>query len=82
MSQDDEDEYDDEEEDADEEYDCETRPCPFCKKEIYEQAELCPHCGRYISDEDLPARHPPWVIVGAVIALVAMLLCCWFLVKF
>lgn len=31
-------------------------PCPHCGKEIYEEAERCPACGSYVSEEDAPRR--------------------------
>ena len=33
-----------------------TIDCPHCGKEIYEDAERCPHCERYLSDEDAARR--------------------------
>lgn len=52
----------------------ETVPCPYCRQEAYEQAELCPHCGRYMSDEDAPARKPAWLVVAVFVCIVLVLL--------
>lgn len=50
-----------------------TIPCPFCRREIYEDAERCPYCDKYISDEDAPhARKPWWLILGVIACLYAM----------
>ncbi len=51
-----------------------TVPCPYCRREIFEDSVRCPHCGEYISEEDaLPGRKPWWIIVGALLGLVAIL---------
>ncbi len=31
-----------------------TVPCPYCRADILEDAEQCPKCGEYISQEDAP----------------------------
>jgi predicted nucleic acid-binding Zn ribbon protein len=45
-----------------------TVPCPYCRAEIHEDAQRCPQCGEYISDEDVrpAARKPWWIIVGVL----------------
>ena len=54
--------------------DIEQVPCPCCGKPIYEQAEICPHCRSYISREDsLPPRKPKWLVIGAVVTVVVIL---------
>lgn len=65
---------DDWDDDVDPEYgeddDEPTIPCPYCREEIHEDAQRCPHCDRYISEEDAPmARKPWWIVVGAVACL-------------
>jgi uncharacterized paraquat-inducible protein A len=68
---DDDDNWDDSEPDesADEDDD-DTIPCPHCRQPVYEDAERCPHCERYLSGEDAPAvRKPLWFIIGASAAL-------------
>lgn len=47
-----------------------TIECPYCRKEIHEDSERCPHCESYISREDMPASHKPWwIILGALAGL-------------
>jgi hypothetical protein len=64
-------EDDDEEEDWPDEDDEEpTIPCPYCRREILEDPERCPHCKHYISKEDAPPeRKPWWIIVGVIVCL-------------
>ena len=48
----------------------ETVPCPYCKRQIHEDAERCPYCEQYISAEDAPpGRKPWWIIIGALLCL-------------
>jgi hypothetical protein len=50
-----------------------TVACPYCRREVYEDAEQCPYCGRYISAEDSPpSRKPWWIIIGVVACLYAV----------
>jgi predicted nucleic acid-binding Zn ribbon protein len=52
----------------------ETVPCPYCGKDVYENAELCPHCRSYISREDSrPPRRPKWLAIGAIVTVVVIL---------
>ena len=78
MAQDDDesldDDSDEDSESADENGSTETVPCPCCRKPVYEQAELCPHCGNYILMQDAPNRKPLWMIVTAVATLAAIAL--------
>lgn len=47
----------------------ETVPCPFCKRPVHEDADLCRHCRNYIGGEDAPRRRvPPFVWIGAALA--------------
>lgn len=47
-------------------------PCPYCKREMAEDVEQCPHCENYISREDAPREsNSKFVIVGMVLALLA-----------
>ena len=51
-----------------------TVPCPYCRREIFEDSVRCPHCGEYISEEDAPpGKKPWWIIVGALLGLAAIL---------
>lgn len=57
-------------EDDDEADDDPTIPCPYCLRQIHEDAQRCPYCERYISDEDAPpARKPWWIILGTLVSL-------------
>jgi len=50
-----------------------TIPCPYCRREIYDDSVRCPHCGEYLSDEDAPPpRKPWWIVVGAVLCLLVV----------
>ncbi len=67
---DDDEEWVPEEEDEDP-----TAECPHCHEAVFDQAERCPHCGWYISEEDAaPARRPWWIILGLILAFVAVYL--------
>ena len=47
-----------------------TVPCPYCRREIHEESQRCPHCGQYISQEDAPPGPKPWwLIVGVLLCL-------------
>lgn len=74
----DEEEWDDDEEGyGDDEGDDEdgepTVPCPYCGREILEDSPRCPHCERYVSQEDAPRPAKPWwLIVGVAAGLYAV----------
>jgi hypothetical protein len=52
-----------------------TIPCPYCRREIHEEAQRCPYCASYLSQEDAPpSRKPWWLIAGAVLCLLLVLL--------
>lgn len=71
-SDDDEDEWDGDEDDASDDDDT-TIPCPYCKRQIHEEAQRCPYCERYLSKEETPASHKPWwIIAGALLCLYAV----------
>lgn len=62
---DDEDWSDDDCDDQSDDEEEPTVPCPYCGEAIHEDAQWCPRCERYISEEDRPAmRKPWWVLVG------------------
>lgn len=47
-----------------------TVPCPYCRRDILEDAPRCPYCERYISAEDQAgSRRPAWVVVTALVCL-------------
>ena len=50
-----------------------TYRCPYCGKDVYEDAIRCPACGRYVSPEDAKGRHPiQWVILAVLLAMAAL----------
>jgi DNA-directed RNA polymerase subunit RPC12/RpoP len=65
---------DEEESDGpDDEDELPTIPCPYCGKEVLEESIRCPYCGEYRSEEDSPSEpKPTWVIVGLVLAFLAV----------
>ena len=68
-AEDSDDDYNEDYPDEDDD-DAATVPCPYCKREIHEDAERCPYCEAYISEEDAPpARKPWWVVLGVVVCL-------------
>lgn len=78
--------YDDDDSDADDDRDLPdasdrddddtpaTVPCPYCRRPIPEDAELCPHCKSFISYEDAPHHHPWWLLAGVAVCLLIVLL--------
>ena len=48
--------------------------CPYCKKMIAEDSEVCPKCGSFVNVEDStePGRFPIWFVVGLVLAMVVI----------
>ncbi len=71
---------DDEEEDDDDsdgdfgdDEDDVTIPCPNCRRHIHEDAQRCPYCETYLSEEDTASSVKPWwVVLGAILCLYAM----------
>jgi uncharacterized paraquat-inducible protein A len=70
--------YEDDDDEDDDDYgddggdDAETVPCPQCGADVYEDAEQCPRCGKYLSAEDAPPTRPRgWVAIVMVLALLA-----------
>jgi predicted nucleic acid-binding Zn ribbon protein len=45
-------------------------PCPYCRKPISEDANLCPHCDSFVIDEQLAGNRSKWMMV-VVIVLIA-----------
>lgn len=76
MAREDDDWADDNVEDWDEDSDEETYPCPYCGADVYEDAERCPICERYLSDENAPPQSRPWwIVIGVIVAM--GLVCLW-----
>jgi hypothetical protein len=61
------------ESDTDEADEPELIQCPECRKYISEEAERCHHCGNYILAENGPMRFPPWMVVGIILAILAIM---------
>jgi len=74
------DDYDDpeapDEADQDSHDEPETVQCPFCGREVVEEAEICPRCGNFIgsSDDATKRSHRGWVILTAIVLLTAIAL--------
>lgn len=61
--------HDPEDEDWPDDWDDEpTIPCPHCRREVLEDAERCPYCEHYLSEEDAPRKGKPWWVVLGVVA--------------
>jgi uncharacterized protein (DUF983 family) len=49
-----------------------TRMCPECREEVYDDAEVCYHCGHVFSaTDDKPL--PKWAVVTAAVSVVGLL---------
>lgn len=65
----DEDEFDEADKDDDG-----TDPCPYCGEPIHYETVRCPHCERYISEEEAPAQaKPTWIAFTAVVCLIVVI---------
>ena len=51
-----------------------TIDCPYCGRSILEDAEYCPSCDRWMTDEDMPKpAQSLWIIVGIALCLAVAL---------
>jgi len=51
-----------------------TRTCPACKKEIFDDAELCYHCGAAVEGTAAgTGKMPVWVMITGSVALLGFL---------
>ncbi len=58
----------------DEDDDEPTVPCPYCNRQIHEDAQRCPYCEEYISEEDArPGRKPWWIVAGVIVCVYVVL---------
>jgi uncharacterized paraquat-inducible protein A len=49
-----------------------TVPCPYCRREILEDAERCPYCEHYITAEDAPPQQRSlFMVIVMILALLA-----------
>jgi predicted nucleic acid-binding Zn ribbon protein len=46
--------------------------CPYCGAEVLEDVAQCPRCGNFMSEEDAPRRRPVWVLMVAVVLIIAI----------
>jgi hypothetical protein len=47
----------------------ETIVCPFCKRPLHEDADVCPRCGNFIAGEGAPhQRVPMFIWIGVILA--------------
>ena len=51
-----------------------TAPCPYCGAEIYEDADVCSHCGSFVLMQDTRTGLSPWVKWTAWTLLILLLL--------
>lgn len=58
-----------------------TEPCPYCRKPVWDQADICPHCGTFVSFATVRRRKPLWLILTVAICILIVLLC-WVLTRF
>ncbi|MCC6427987.1 MAG: zinc ribbon domain-containing protein [Phycisphaerales bacterium] len=49
----------------------ETRPCPKCNADIYDEAEWCHKCGHVLSQAD--QKTPGWIFVTASVLITGFL---------
>ena len=72
--EDDRDDPDESDQDVGEDADgSELVPCPYCQEKIVEEAEICPHCGSFISREEIPTSKPRWFTIAVVVTLILVL---------
>ena len=48
--------------------------CPYCGKQMIEEAEICPHCRNFVSSEDAPRHRPRWLVAGVVVCVVIVVI--------
>jgi hypothetical protein len=51
-----------------------TTACQYCGAAVYDDAERCPSCGNYLSEEEAPSRFPVWVKITALVCLVVVVM--------
>ena len=69
----DDNEFPDEDDGGHDDEAAETRACPNCGAEIYEEAEQCPSCGEYVTfDSRAFSGRPLWWTLLGLIGIVAV----------
>lgn len=56
-----------------------TVPCPYCRKEVAEDAERCPYCENYLSGEDAPPQPRSRFMV--VVMIFALLIVAYWVIR-
>jgi predicted amidophosphoribosyltransferase len=59
-------------------------PCPYCHRDIDEEADVCPHCGAFVSHHGVATKTPHWKMSIVLTLIAAMagvlgLLMKWFM---
>jgi hypothetical protein len=49
-----------------------TYPCPYCGKEVYEDAVRCPHCQRYVSPKGARSGVGKWIAIVILLGVAAL----------
>lgn len=49
-------------------------PCHYCDQPVYDDADVCPHCGSFLLPQDNPDRRPWWWLIIVIACLVAVAL--------
>ena len=51
-------------------------PCPSCGEPVYEDADVCPHCGDFITPGRRPAgaNVPRWMFVAGAVGVAGTIL--------
>lgn len=49
-----------------------TRTCPHCKEDVFDDAELCYHCGEALVQAERPL--PIWVVAAGLLVVAGMLM--------
>lgn len=53
----------------------ELTPCRHCGKSIYDQAEICPHCGGYVVESTKSIS--VWALAGVLFLILLLLFMVW-----
>ena len=51
----------------------EHKDCPTCGASIYDQIEMCPHCGHAFVDADTTSQKPLWWTIAFTVVVIAFL---------
>lgn len=72
MNWDDDEDFDDDPAEPDDTF---CRPCPNCGTDVYEDCEMCPVCGEFITASTHPlADKPGWYVVIGLLGIAAVIL--------